>query len=89
MEARQAGTVSRAEVLRALGATRADVRHRGGEAVIDLHGLHFRLGARRGVDRVLLRRLERRMASVGYPVEAFRRRLFRLTKGTEADGETV
>ena len=76
MNRRQAGTVSRKEVLRALCATGATVRHRGGEVIFDLHGRHFRLGCRNGVSPITLHRLEQRMVLAAYPVEAFRDHLF-------------
>lgn len=76
MESKRLGSVSRKELLRALTATGATVRHRGGEAVINLGGRHFRLGCRSGVSPITLHRLEQRMVLAAYPVDVFRDYLF-------------
>lgn len=74
-------SVSRKHVLRALVRSGAEVRHLGGEAVIDFHGRHFRLGGRRGVSRILLLRLIARAREANFPVDVFWAELFGQPKG--------
>ena len=76
------GVVSRRQVLRALEASGASLRHRGGEAVIDLGGRHYRLGGRDGIGPVSVQRLLNRMDAAGFPAEAFRDELYGVPKGT-------
>jgi hypothetical protein len=75
------GVVSRRQVIRALEASGASLRHRGGEAVIDLGGRHYRLGGRNGVGPVAVQRLLNRMEVAGFSADGFEERLYGAPKG--------